>query len=195
MKKLLLLLLVVVAGFVTYVITRPDTFHVERSATIAASPEIVFARINDLHAWADWSPWEKLDPAMQRTYEGPESGPGAAYRWAGNDKVGKGKMTITEATRPTHVGIRLEFLEPFQATNQSTFALAPEGAGTKVTWSMNGQNNFVAKAFSVFMNMDQTVGGDFEKGLVNLNEAAAKDARLKAATDTVQAPSDPAGTE
>lgn len=181
LKKVLLLLLVLIAGFLTLVLTRPDTFHIERSASIAAPPEIVFARIDDLHGWGDWSPWEKLDPAMTRTFAGPKSGPGASYAWAGNDKVGKGKMTIQDSTRPSHVGIQLEFLEPFQATNQSSFTLAPEAAGTKVTWAMDGGNNFVSKAFSLFMNMDKTVGADFERGLANLNEVAARDAQRSAA--------------
>jgi hypothetical protein len=180
-KKILLLLLVLVAGACTFILTRPDSFHVERSATIAAPSEVVFARLDNFHAWADWSPWEKLDPKMQRTYSGPDSGPGAMYAWTGNDKVGEGKMTIVEATPTSKVTTKLEFIKPFQATNTATFVLVPEGASTKVTWSMDGKNNFMSKAFSLVMDMDKTVGADFEKGLANLNTIAAGDARTAAA--------------
>ncbi len=195
LKKVLLLLLVVLAGFLTFVITRPDTFHVERSVTIAAPPEVVFARIDDLHAWGDWSPWEKLDPKMTRKFGGPESGPGASYAWAGNDKVGKGRMTIQESTRPSHVGIQLEFLEPFKATSQSSFTLAPEAAGTKVTWAMDGKNNFVSKVMCVFISMDKTVGADFEKGLASLDQVARNDTARRAASAARQAASDSARAE
>ena len=195
LKKILLLLLTLIAAFLTFVATRPDTFHVERSATIAAPPEVVFARIDDLHAWGDWSPWEKLDPKMTRKFDGPESGPGATYAWAGNDKVGKGRMTIQESTRPSHVGLQLEFLEPFQATSQSAFTLAPEATGTKVTWAMDGKNNFVAKVMCVFISMDKTVGGDFEKGLASLNGVAANDSARRAASAARQAAADTARAE
>ena len=167
-KKIVLALLVIVAGFLTFVVTRPDTFHVERSATIAAPANVVYAHVVDFHAWPEWSPWEKLDPAMQRTYGGAAAGPGATYSWTGNDKVGEGKMTIVDATPPSKVGIQLDFIKPFAASNTATFAMAPEGEQTKVTWSMDGKNSFMSKTMSVFMSMDKMVGGDFEKGLASM---------------------------
>lgn len=176
-KKILLVLLVIVAGLCTFILTRPDTFHIERSATVAAPPEIVYARLDNFHRWPEWSPWEKLDPNMKRTYAGPESGPGASYAWTGNDKVGEGRMTIEDATPASKVAIKLEFIKPFAATDQATFVLVPEGNATKVTWSMDGKNNFMSKAFSVFMNMDKMVGADFEKGLASLNTVAVQDAQ------------------
>lgn len=179
-KKILLALLVIVAGLCTFILTRPATFHIERSATVAAPPEIVYARLDNFHRWPEWSPWEKLDPNMKRTYSGPESGPGASYAWTGNDKVGEGRMTIEEATPASKVAMKLEFIKPFPATNTATFVLVPEGNATKVTWAMDGKNNFMSKAFSVFMNMDKMVGTDFEKGLANLNTIAARDAQAAA---------------
>ena len=187
LKKILLALLVVLAGFLLLVVSRPDTFHIERSASLTAPPAVVFARLNDFHAWADWSPWEKLDPAMKKTFGGPESGPGASYAWAGNDKAGEGSMLIQTATSPSHIGIELKFLKPFAATYQAGFALAPAGTGTKVTWSMDGRNDFASKLFGLFMNMDKEVGGDFERGLATLNTVTAEDAVIVAARDAREA--------
>jgi hypothetical protein len=174
-RKILLVLLVLVAAVCAIVLTRPDTFHVERSATIHAPANVVFARLEDFHRWPDWSPWEKLDPNMVRTYSGPDRGVGAAYAWKGNDKVGEGRMTILEAAPPAKLGIQLEFLKPFPATNTATFTLAPAGDETRVTWAMDGKNNAMSKAFSLFMDMDKLVGTDFAKGLAALDSVAAAD--------------------
>lgn len=172
MKNVLIALLVVVALFAGFVATRPGTYHVERSATLAASPEVIRPMIADFHRWPDWSPWEKLDPAMKKDFGGPESGPGATYHWVGNDKVGEGRMTITDATTPTDVAIKLEFIKPFASTCDTRFALAPDAAGTKVTWSMDGKANFMTKAMGVFSPMDKMVGPDFEHGLAAMKSMA-----------------------
>jgi uncharacterized protein YndB with AHSA1/START domain len=194
MKKFLLVLLILVVAVLGFIATRPNTFHIERSATIAASSDSVFAKIADFHQWASWSPWEKLDPQMTKSYEGAASGVGASYHWTGNDQVGEGRMTITEADPGHRVGIKLEFLKPWQATNNCTFALASEASGTRVTWTMDGNNNFMAKAMSTFMNMDRMVGGDFEKGLANLKtltEAEAAPGDTASAAAATPAPTTP----
>ena len=184
----------VVAGLVLLLViiiaTRPDSFRVERKATINASPEIVFAQINDFHNWANWSPWDKLDPAQKVEFTGAPSGTGAAYSWAGNDKVGTGAMTITDSKSPSRVEIKLEFKTPFEATNQTVFDLKPAGAGTEVVWSMEGKNNFMAKAMSLAMNMDQMVGGDFEKGLEAMKSTAEGEAKKAADIAKLQAEAD-----
>jgi len=176
-RKIVLFVVVLVAALLTFVVTRPDTFHVERSATVHAPADVVFARLDDFHRWSDWSPWEKLDPAMQRTYSGADKGVGAEYAWKGNDKVGEGRMTIQDAEAPRDLDIKLEFLKPFQATSATKFALAPAEGGTKVTWSMDGRNNFMSKTMSLFMSMDKEVGKDFEKGLAQLDAAATAEAK------------------
>jgi uncharacterized protein YndB with AHSA1/START domain len=157
-----------VAGFLGYAATRPAQFTVRRSLRIKATPDKVFPHISDFHKWEAWSPWEKLDPAMRKTHSGPPAGRGAAYAWEGNNKVGKGRMEIVDATQPSRVEIRLEFERPWKATNQTEFILTPSGQDTEVTWSMTGNNNYMAKVFGVFMNMDKLVGRDFEKGLAGL---------------------------
>ena len=172
LRVILIVVLVAVVAVLALAATKSDHYHVERSATVGAAPAAVFAQVNDFRKWDAWSPWEKLDPAMKRTFTGPESGKDAAYAWTGNDKVGEGRMTIVESEPDARIGIRLEFLKPWTETCQAAFALAPEGDGTKVTWSMDGTRNYTAKVFCVFMDMDKMIGADFEKGLAQLKTAA-----------------------
>lgn len=166
--KVLLGFALVLVVLLTVVALQPATFHIERSLGIAAPPEKAFAQVNDFHAWPAWSPWEGKDPAMKRTYEGAPSGVGAVYSWVGNRDVGEGRMTIERSEPPRAVGIKLEFLKPFAATNRATYTFAPDGGGTKVTWAMDGDKNFLLKAFHLFVDMDKLVGADFERGLLAL---------------------------
>jgi hypothetical protein len=182
MKKVLMVVGLVVLALVLFIVTRPGRFRVERSATIAAPAEVVFSQLEDFHRWPAWSPWEKLDPHLKRTLSGADRGVGAIYHWAGNDSVGEGQMTITESDPPSRLGIKLEFLKPFAATSTTTFLLAPAGPDTRVTWTMEGNNNFLAKAMSLFMNMDKMVGADFERGLANLGAVAQAEAQAGEAT-------------
>jgi uncharacterized protein YndB with AHSA1/START domain len=176
--NILIAIVVLVAAFVIVVATRPAEFHIERSIALVAPPASVFAQVNDLHAWAGWSPWEKLDPKMEKSHAGPPAGPGAAYAWKSESgKVGQGRMTIEKSEAPSLVVVTLEFIKPFVATNTVTFSIEGTSEGTKVTWAMDGRNGFMGKAFALLMNMDKTVGGDFERGLAGLKsvaEAASK---------------------
>ncbi len=161
--------------FALYVASRPSAFRIERSLVIAAPASALYALINDLHAWSTWSPWEKMDPAMQKSFSGPDAGVGAKYHWVG-PKSGEGEMTIIESVKPSKIEIDLRFIKPIAANNRTTFTVEPEGEGTRVTWVMEGNNGFVAKAFGVFMNMDAMVGKDFANGLAALRDAATKPA-------------------
>lgn len=180
LRKVLIGLAVVVALFLAVVATRPSTFHIERSIVVAAPSDRPFAQVNDFHAWAAWSPYDKLDPQVARTFEGPTSGKGAVYSWKGNDKVGEGRMIIEKSTPSSEIGIKLEFIKPFTATNQATFTFVPEAGGTKVTWAMDGENNFLSKAFCLFVDMDKMVGADFEKGLASLKTVVESSAATSA---------------
>lgn len=147
-----------------------DTFRYERSITIAAPPERIAPLVEDLHAWTRWSPWDKLDPAMERSYSGAEKGVGAAYAWSGK-KAGAGSMRITAAT-PAQITLALEFLRPFKAQNTVEFTFTPSEGGTRVTWAMSGPRTFMSKLFGLFMNMEKMIGKDFEAGLASLKAAA-----------------------
>jgi len=183
LKKILFSLVALVAVAVIVIATRPSAFSFERSTQIAAPPDVVFGLVNDLHRWPDWSPWDKLDPNQTRTFEGAESGKGAIFTWKGNDKVGEGRMTITESRPNEQVGILLEFLKPWEATNDVTFALTPGEEGTKVVWRMEGKNDFFGKAFSMFVDIEEMVGKDFEAGLTSLGEVAKAEAEKRAAEE------------
>ena len=173
MSKVLLVLIVLLGGAAAFVATRPDTYHVERSATVDAPAATVFSQINDFSVWKEWSPWEKKDPAMKRTVSATPSGVGATYAWEGNKEVGKGKMTITAASQDQKVAEKLEMLEPFPSTADIAFTLQSESpTTTKVTWAMDGKHNFLSKAFSVVKPMDGMIGKDFEEGLANLKKVA-----------------------
>lgn len=180
-KKALLILAALVVLLLVAIAARPGHFTISRSAEFAAPPAAAFAQVQDFKAWAAWSPWDKLDPAMQRTYGAPSAGVGATYAWKGNDQVGEGKMTITEARAPEFLALDLEFLAPFPAKNRTEFTFEKAGEGTKVTWTMKGENGFVAKAFGMVMSMDQLVGRDFEQGLAAMKVAAEAQARQDAA--------------
>ncbi|WP_164007116.1 SRPBCC family protein [Pyxidicoccus trucidator] len=172
MAKLIgVVVVVLIVAVVLFIRSRPDHFRIERSAQIHAPPDTVFAMINDFHQWGQWSPYEKLDPNIERRFEGPSSGPGAVYAWTGNSKAGEGRMTILESRPGELVTLKLEFFKPFAATNQATFTLVPSGTGTRVTWSMEGENSLMGKAISAFMDMDALLGKNFEEGLANLNTA------------------------
>jgi hypothetical protein len=176
LKKILLGVAAALLVLVIVIALQPATFHVERSVTIAAPPPAVVAQVNDFHAWRAWSPWEKLDPNLKRSYEGPPAGVGAKYAWVGNNDVGEGRMTI-EKSEPSQIAIRLEFLKPFAATNTATFTFAKDDASTKTTWAMDGKNNFMSKAFHLVMDMDKLIGADFERGLAAMKVAAETSAR------------------
>ena len=168
----LIALALLLALLLTLVARQPDGFSVERSVSVAAPPEVVFAQVNDFHNWERWSPWAKRDSAMQKSYEGPPAGVGAGYRWAGNKEVGEGSTTIVESRSSESIRIQLVFLKPFQATNDVLFSFVPEGESTRVTWRMSGRNNFMSKAMHLVMDMDKMVGGDFEQGLAQLKAEA-----------------------
>jgi hypothetical protein len=157
-----------VVVFLIVVALQPSDFRVERSATMAAPAPAVHAQVNDFQNWRAWSPWEKIDPALRRSYEGPKAGTGAVYAWQGNKDVGEGRMTITDSRPGELVRIKLEFFEPFAAVNTAEFSFKPAGDSTAVTWSMTGQNNFLSKAICLFVNMDSMVGGMFEQGLARM---------------------------
>jgi hypothetical protein len=159
---------VIVVVFLCVVAMQPSDFRIARTATIAAPAPVVFAQVNDYRKWRAWSPYEKADPAMRRTYEGPPAGTGAVYTWAGNSEAGEGRATITESRPNDLIRIKLEFVRPFAATNTAEFRFEPEGDGTAVTWSLAGTNGFMFKAVGLFMNMGKMVGGQFEEGLAQL---------------------------
>lgn len=172
LKFIAIAVVLLLAVVLVYAATRPAAFSVERSISIQAPPARVFGLVSDFHSWLGWSPWEKMDPALQRQYSGAASGLGAVYAWQGNAKVGKGRMEIVELHAPERIRIRLDFYAPFAASNTAEFSFVPQGETTTVRWVMTGRNHYVAKLMQLFFNMDRMVGTQFESGLAELRRLA-----------------------
>ena len=174
LKRIAITIVVLIAALLVYAATRPDTFRVERTATMKAPPEKIYAVLSDFRKWETWSPWEKKDPAMKRTFGATTSGPGAKYAWEGNGEVGKGSMEIVETAPPSRLKLRLDFTEPFEAHNIVEYVLRPQGESTNVSWVLHGPMPYVSKVMSVFWSMDSMIGKDFETGLANLKAVVEK---------------------
>jgi uncharacterized protein YndB with AHSA1/START domain len=174
LKKFGLGLLVLVVAYLAVAAFAPDHFRVERSILVKAPPERIFGLIDDFHAWERWSPWAHLDPAMKTVYSGAPAGAGAIYEWSGDKKVGRGRMEISAATPSTAVTIKLDFLEPFESHNVTTFTLEPAGEATTVRWSMEGPSPYLSRLIGVFASMDDMVGKDFSTGLAKLKDVAER---------------------
>jgi len=169
--NILFVIVLLIVAVLLYATTKPDSFSIQRSITIKATPEKIAALINDFNRWPLWSPWEKLDLAMKKTMSGAAAGPGSIYEWQGNKKVGQGRMEILESSA-SQIKIKLDFLKPFEAHNITIFDLQSQGDITVVTWNMSGSNNYIGKLMHMFINVDKMVGKDFEKGLAALKEQA-----------------------
>ncbi len=171
-KKLLFLLVLIIAGLAGYVALQPDTFRIERRMIVDAPPQEVFAQVNDFHKWDDWSPWAKLDPEATVAFEGPPAGPGAVFKWAGNDRVGQGSMTLVTSKPGEFIRIDVEFVKPFEGKSTSEFMFRPQGDRTQVIWASSGPMTFLTKAMCLIMNMEKVLGPDMEKGLVQMKAVA-----------------------
>jgi hypothetical protein len=169
------------------VASQPEDFRVARSATFNASPAAVFEQVNDLHKWDAWSPWAKLDPNAKSTFEGPAAGKDAKMSWDGNADVGAGSMTIVESKPNELVRIKLDFVRPFEGTSDVEMKVEPVGDQSKLTWSMAGKNNFIAKAISLVIDCEKMCGDQFDQGLSNLKgvvEAQPAGTEAAKASDT-----------
>ena len=164
---------VAIAGMLLYAATKPDSFRVQRVVLINAPAAKVFPLVNDIKAWTAWSPYEKKDPAMKRTYGAVTAGKGATYAWDGDKNVGRGSIEIVESG-PRKILFKLDFVKPFEAHNMGEFLLEPKGDSTSVTWATWGPSPYISKVVGTFIDIDDMIGRDFEKGLADLKAAAEK---------------------
>ena len=171
-KKILLVLLALIAAFVIYVALQPDAYKVDRSVTISAPADQVFENVNNLRKWEAWSPWAKIDPDAKIAFEGPDAGEGAAMTWNGNDEVGEGKMTVVESDPDKAVNIKVSFTRPFEGGTNSDFSFTPKGDQMDVAWSMHGTHSLMEKAFCVVFDGLGMMGKDIDKGLSQLKSVA-----------------------
>jgi hypothetical protein len=173
-KLIALLVVVLITAVLIFATTKPDSFRIERQIRIQASPEKIFALIDNLHSQNTWSPWEKIDPKMKRTYSGPSAGVGAVYEWDGNKDIGQGRMEIVESVTPSRIKLKLDFIKPFEGHNLVEYTLQAQGNVTTVTQAMYGPSPYLSKVIGLFFNMDRMIGGKFEAGLSNLKVIAEK---------------------
>jgi len=170
LKKVLLGIVAIIAILLVVIYMQPSEYSVERTASFQASDSVVYSQINDFRNWNAWSPWDRLDSNMTETYDGPVLGTGSQYMWSGNEDVGSGKMMIIGSIPHEYIEIQLDFYEPFPSSNTTIFTISGDSTQSTVTWNMSGQNNFMAKAYDLFFNMEKMIGADFEKGFANLKE-------------------------
>jgi hypothetical protein len=173
LKIIFILIALFIAIILVLAAIKSDSFHVERSIDIKAAPGRIFPFINDFHQWNEWTPYNK-DPAMKKTFNGSASGKGAIYAWEGNTEVGRGEISITATTPPNKVELDLHMIKPFEGRNVVVFTLTTTGETTKVTWGMDGKQNFIVKVMGLFFSMDKMVGTDFDVGLARLKTVAEK---------------------
>lgn len=167
----------VILALLIVIARQPADFRVTRSIAVGAPASVVFPHVNDLPLWAEWSPWAKMDPEAKVTYPGTRAGVGAVHEWTG-PKTGAGRMTVVESRAPERVRFRLEFFKPFKATNAAEFTFTPQDGGTLITWTMTGKNDFMGKAFGLFVNCDKMIGGQFEQGLADLKVVTEAEAKI-----------------
>ena len=174
LRSIVIAAVVLVAAVLVFAATRRDDFKVQRSIVVKAAPERILPLITDFRRWPEWSPYEKLDPAMKRIHAGAPRGVGAVYEWEGNGKAGAGRMEIKEVRAPSRVTIQLDFTKPVEGRNVAEFALEPRAGGTEVIWSMRGPSPYLMKLMGIFVNLDRMIGSDFENGLANLKAVAER---------------------
>jgi hypothetical protein len=172
LKKIIIGVFALIFGFLVLAAGQPEEYEISRKLPMNVSPMVVFEEVNDLHRWQNWSPWEKIDPDMKKSYTGASSGVGASYAWAGNGQVGEGRMTIIESHPGRLVRLKLEFLKPFKDTVNAELSFEPKGDETIVRWNMYGKRNFMGKAIGLVMNCDKIMGPQFEQGLADLKTVA-----------------------
>ncbi len=189
-KKIGIGLVALIVALCVVIALQPSSYSVQRSTTIEAPPEVVYGILSDLNRFESWSPFARIDPATKVTVTGAAGEPGQKYEWTGNDDVGAGEMSITSVEPGKHVKVDMRFIRPFESTARVTFSVAPEGAGSKATWGMDADNNFMGKAVGLVMDMDKMLGAQFDEGLANLKRISEADAKAKAAAPPADAAGD-----
>lgn len=168
------------------------TIRADRSTLIDRDPAAVYAVVNDHNQFANWSPWQKLDPYMKVTTSDPATGTGATYAWdSPNDSAGAGKITTTLAKPNELVAQKLEFIRPFESTATDTVFLTPEGSGTRVRWTMESEMPFLFRWMAA--GQSEALGKDYDEGLANLKRVLERQPAA-APTDSTGANSTAADT-
>lgn len=171
--KISIAFLTIVLGFLIYVAVKPAAMTISRELVVNATPEALFPYLNNSKKMNDWMPWQDSDPSVHMQYSGPEEGVGSKSSWESTGKMGVGNAVIVESTPAKSVKSQLTYTKPMEMSQLAELSLNPvQEGGTLVRWSVDGHNGFFFRLFGVFMNIDKTVGGEFEKGLLKLKTLA-----------------------
>lgn len=182
LKYFLLLLLVAIIGFSIYVAVQPNEYSFSRSRIIDAPKSLLYDKVNDYKNWPEFSPWLEQEPSASITYGSKTIGEGATYSWEG-DILGKGSMTTLETVENKSISQNIEFIEPFEASSHIGWDFETAEKGTKVTWSMEGKQDFITKFFTVFMgSIEEQTGPDYERGLFKLDSIVKADMKVYSIT-------------
>ncbi len=171
LKWLIIIGVVLCVAFFGIPYFMPSTYKVERTLLINAPAEKIYPLIATPRAWPKWSIWNQRDPAMKLTFSGAESGAGAKWAWEG--KEGNGNMEFTAADPNKSVTYALAFPD-MGMNSRGVLSLTPEGNGTKVSWTNEGDVGRSAMGRWFVPFLDSMMGPDFSAGLANLKTLAEK---------------------
>jgi hypothetical protein len=166
----LLVLLLIIALFLK------KAYTIERETTINQPSQPVFNYIKFIKNQDVYSVWNKIDPAMQKTYSGTDGAVGFVYAWdSANKKAGKGEQEITAIKQGERVDMALHFIKPFEGRSIAYMTTTPSsGNQTRVKWGINGKMNYPMNIMLLFMNMEKMIGNDLRDGLANLKGVLEK---------------------
>jgi len=169
MKKVLIVIVAIIAAILIIGLIAPKQYAVEREVVINCPLERVFDSVRLLEFQNEWSVWGDLDTNAIYTYTGVDGTVGFVSAWEGNKEVGKGEQEIVSITEGERVDLALRFFEPFQSTANVYFTTESLSENeTLVKWGMSGKMPFPMNLFMLFMNMEKAIGKDYEEGLANL---------------------------
>jgi uncharacterized protein YndB with AHSA1/START domain len=176
LKKIIGLLALTIALFMGYVALQSPHYVISREITINASPELLFPYINNSKRANTWMPWQEVDPGVVMSFAGPNEGVGSTSSWNSDGQMGTGKAEVVESIPNSLVKTKLSYEQPMVMSQMAEISLTTTPPGTRVRWSVTGENTFIGRLFCFFMNMDKMVGGQFEKGLTKLKQLAEGEA-------------------
>jgi uncharacterized protein YndB with AHSA1/START domain len=166
---IVIVLIILVLGMIA-----PNDYKVERTVVIDKPRDVVFNKIKYLKNHDEWSPWAHKDPDMKKEFRGEDGEVGFVSAWEGNKDVGSGEQEIKKLVENERLESELRFLKPFKSTSDAYVNLTDVDGGTEVAWGFTGSNKFPINIMMMFMNMDKTVGKDFQEGLGRLKDLLEK---------------------
>ena len=167
-----IILLIVVYALIA-MLAFGKNYHYEKSVVMNAPKEKVWQQIASMKSFNEWNPWMKLDKNMKVTYTGTPGEVGDKYCWdSKNDDAGAGCQEIKELIANEKQKTEMTFKRPFEGQAISDIVLTSEGNSTKVTWSMDTEQETWMKIMRPMM--DYQMRKSYDEGLTNLKALVEK---------------------